>query len=128
MGTVSTSAGTPPGQADGRPEPPARPLRDRPLVRIAILALVLLAAAGAARSCASNRVEITQAEAVEIAKKNADFAPCTQEGCVMVRAVQRGLPTRLVWIVGLAEELDAIGRPTRFQNFLIDARTGELTR
>jgi hypothetical protein len=46
----------------------------------------------------------------------------------MVRAVQRGLPTRLVWIVGLAEDLNANGRPTRYQNFLVDAQTGELTR
>jgi hypothetical protein len=38
------------------------------------------------------------------------------------------LPTRLVWIVGLAEDLDASGTPTRVENFLIDARTGELTR
>jgi hypothetical protein len=93
-----------------------------------MLALVLLVAAGAARSCGSHRAEISQAEAIGIAKENAAFAPCGQEGCVMVRAVQRGLPTRLVWIVGLAEDLDEFGRPTRVQNFLIDAQTGELTR
>jgi len=122
------SAGAPPGQADGRPASPIRPYRDRPLVRVGLLAVVLLAAAGVARSCGSHGETITQAEAVEIAKENAAFVPCDRQGCVMVRAVQRGLPTRLVWIVGLAEDLDASGTPTRVENFLIDARTGELTR
>jgi hypothetical protein len=93
-----------------------------------MFALLLLAAAGVARSCGSHEARVSQAEAIAIAKENADFAPCEQQGCVMVRAVQRGLPTRLVWIVGLAEGLDANGRPTRVENLLIDARTGELTR
>ena len=81
-----------------------------------------------ARSCGSHGATISQAEAVDIAKDNADFIPCDRQGCVMVRAVQRGLPTRLVWIVGLAEDLDARGTPTRVENFLIDAKTGDLTR
>ena len=93
-----------------------------------MLGVVLLAAAGVARSCGSHNARISQAEAVAIARENASFTPCGQQGCVMVRAVQRGLPTRLVWIVGLAENLDASGRPTAVENFLIDARTGELTR
>jgi hypothetical protein len=97
-------------------------------VRVGLLALVLVAAAGVARSCGSHGGTISQAEAVEIARDNAAFTPCEQQGCVMVRAVQRGLPTRLVWIVGLAEDLDANGVPTRVENFLIDARTGDLTR
>ena len=122
------SAGAPPGPADGRPASPPRPYRDRLLVRLGLLVLVLLAAAGVARSCGSHGATISQAEAVEIAKENADLTPCAQTGCVMVRAVQRGLPTRVVWIVGLAEDLDASGTPTRVENFLIDARTGELTR
>ena len=122
------SAGAPPGQADGRPASPPRPYRDRPLVRLGLLALVLVAAAGVARSCGSHGGTISQAEAIEIAKDNAEFVPCDRQGCVMVRAVQRGLPTRLVWIVGLAEDLDASGTPTRVENILIDARTGQLTR
>ena len=93
-----------------------------------MFALLLLAAAGVARSCGSHDARVSQAEAVAIAKENAEFTPCEQPGCVMVRAVQRGLPTRLVWIVGLAEGLDANGRPTRVENLLIDATTGELTR
>jgi len=47
---------------------------------------------------------------------------------VVIRAIQRGIPTRLVWVVGLAESLDADGRPTRFENFIVDAETGEITR
>jgi hypothetical protein len=122
------SAGALREPADGGSATPPRPLRDRPLVRVGLLALVLVAAAGVARSCGSHGGTISQAEAVEIARDNAAFTPCEQQGCVMVRAVQRGLPTRLVWIVGLAEDLDANGVPTRVENFLIDARTGDLTR
>jgi hypothetical protein len=113
---------------DGGSATPPRPLRDRPLVRVGLLALVLIAAAGVARSCGSHGGTISQAEAIEIAREDADFTPCDRQGCVMVRAVQRGLPTRLVWIVGLAEDLDANGVPTRFQNVLVDARTGDVTR
>ncbi|CAN5368909.1 hypothetical protein BH20ACT13_BH20ACT13_16510 [soil metagenome] len=47
---------------------------------------------------------------------------------MMIRALQRGIPTRLVWVVGLAEGLDADGRPTRFKNFIVDAETGEIAR
>ncbi|HEY7732322.1 MAG TPA: hypothetical protein VH950_15690 [Gaiellaceae bacterium] len=90
--------------------------------------LVLAAAFAVARTCGSHDQRISQDEAVAIAEENAAFAPCAEPGCVMVRAVQRGLPTRLVWIVGLAEDLNANGRPTRYQNFLVDAQTGELTR
>jgi hypothetical protein len=93
-----------------------------------MLVLVLLVAAGVARTCGSHGEEITQEEAMEIATDRADFTPCSQPGCVMVRAVQQGIPTRLVWIVGLAEDLDATGRPTRYQNFVIDARTGDVIR
>jgi hypothetical protein len=44
-----------------------------------------------------------------------------------VRAIQRGIPVRLYWIVGLAESLDENGAPERFENFVIDAETGEIT-
>jgi hypothetical protein len=126
----STDAGTP-AAGDGRPpaEPTARRgLSDRPLGRILLLALVLVAALVVARTCGSHGREVSQEEAIEIAKSEAVFTPCAERGCVVVRAVQQGIPTRLVWIVGLAESLDEDGRPTRFVNFLVDARTGEITR
>jgi hypothetical protein len=47
---------------------------------------------------------------------------------VLVRALNQGIPTRLVWIVGLADRLDANGDPVRFENFEVDAETGEVKR
>ncbi|MCI0633925.1 MAG: PepSY domain-containing protein [Actinobacteria bacterium] len=93
-----------------------------------LLGLILLAALLVARTCGSHRQEVSREEAIEIATNEAGFTPCTERGCVITRAVQRGIPTRLVWIVGLAESLDEDGRPVRFANFLVDARTGEVAR
>ena len=90
--------------------------------------MVLVGALVVARTCGSHGQEVSREEAIEIAKDEAAFTPCAERGCVVVRAVQRGIPTRLVWIVGLAESLDENGRPTRFANFLVDARTGEIAR
>ena len=93
-----------------------------------VLAVLLVAIFFVSRGCQTEGIELTQEEAIEIAKDEAAFTPCAERGCVVVRAVQRGIPTRLVWIVGLAESLDENGRPTRFANFLVDARTGEIAR
>jgi len=89
---------------------------------------VLLAALVFARTCGSRDQQIDQDEAVEIAKARVDFTPCTETGCVVVRALNQGIPPRLVWIVGLAESLDANGDPVRAVNFVIDAATGEVER
>ena len=89
---------------------------------------MLVAALLVARTCGSHNRQISQDEAIEIATERAGFTPCDAQGCVMIRAIQRGIPTRLVWVVGLAESLDADGRPTRFKNFIVDAETGEITR
>jgi hypothetical protein len=89
--------------------------------------LVLLAALAVTRTCGSRNQEVSQDEAIAIATENADFEPCTQTGCVLVRALSQGIPSRLVWLVGLADDLDAEGEPTRVQNFVIDAETGEVT-
>ena len=89
---------------------------------------MLLAALVVARTCGSHEQRIDQDEAVEIAKGEADFAPCAETGCVVVRALNQGIPPRLVWIVGLAESLDADGNPVEVANFVIDAATGEVER
>jgi hypothetical protein len=89
--------------------------------------VVLVGALVVARTCGSQG-EVSREEAIEIAKGEAAFTPCAERGCVVVHAVQQGIPTRLVWIVGLAESLDEDGRPTRFANFRVDARTGEIAR
>lgn len=87
---------------------------------------MLLAALLVSRTCGAQPQDVSKDEAIEIATNAAGFTPCEQPGCVVVRAVQRGIPTRLVWIVGLAEDLDDEGEPTRFRNFLVDAQTGEI--
>jgi hypothetical protein len=81
-----------------------------------------------ARTCGKHEDEVSKEEAIEIARGEVDFTPCTESGCVVVRAVQQGIPPRLVWIVGLAEELDADGRPLRAESVIVDAATGEVSR
>jgi hypothetical protein len=80
----------------------------------------------AARTCAGYDREISQEEAIEIATENATFEPCTRTGCVVIRAVPRGIPSRLYWLVGLADDLDEDGEPTRFVNVLVDVQTGDV--
>jgi hypothetical protein len=128
---VSTSAGTPPEPGNGAP--PAAPaarkdLRDSLWGRALILGVLLVFTVVVSRTCGSGRDEVTQEEAVAIAVENASFVPCEQTGCVVVRALNQSIPTRLVWIVGLADRLDADGEPVRFENFEIDATTGAVTR
>jgi hypothetical protein len=128
---LSSDAGTPPARGDGRPSSgsaPGRDLRDRPFGRVLLLVVVLVAALAVARTCGSHEDTVSQDEAVEIAKREVDFTPCSESGCVVVRAVQQGIPPRLVWIVGLAEELDAEGNPLHSANVVVDAATGEATR
>jgi hypothetical protein len=86
-----------------------------------------LAAAGVARTCGSSGAKVSKEEAIEIAKESASFKPCDETGCVVVRGLRRGFPSRLYWLVGLAEGVNAGGEPTRSQSFLIDARTGDLS-
>jgi hypothetical protein len=127
---ASTDAGTP---AAGNGQPPSEPtprrgLRDTALGKLLLLGLVLGAAFVATRSCASAGMEVTADEAKEIAVQHASFMPCAQNGCRLVQFVQRGIPPRPYWIVGLAEELDAEGQPGRTESFLVDAATGEVSR
>lgn len=89
---------------------------------------MLLAALLAARTCAARDDEISQDEAVAIATAEASFTPCEETGCVVVRAVQQGIPPELVWIVGLAESLDENGDPVRFENYIVNAVTGDVQR
>lgn len=127
---MSTSAGRPEPDSGQPPAAPAgrRGLRDSRLGRIALLVLVLLAAFVATRSCASRDQDISKDEAIQIARDEATFEPCDQTGCVLIRAVNQGIPVRLYWIVGLAEELGPGGKPVRVENFLVDAETGVVTR
>jgi len=93
-----------------------------------LFALVLVAALVVARTCGSNNQEISQDEAIEIAKENASFEPCPQLQCVQIRYVPRGIPVRGYWGVVLSETLDSDGEPSRIESFLIDVQTGEAAR
>jgi hypothetical protein len=95
---------------------------------VALLGLVLLVAFLASKSCASNRDDITQDEAVALAIESATFVPCAEEICRQVRFLQQGVPPVGYWGVVLSEEIDADGQPTRTESFLVNATTGEVTR
>ncbi len=127
---ASTDAGTPTA-GNGRPpsEPkPRRGLRDSTFGRFALLALVLGLALVAARTCASAGRNVSNEEAIEIAKENASFVPCADVRCAQARFIQRGIPPRPYWGVVLSKELDERGQPTRIESFLIDAATGQISR
>jgi hypothetical protein len=124
----STDAGTP-AAGDGRPPGEAKPrrgLRDHPAGKLLLLGLVLVAALLVARTCGSADKNVSQEEAFEIAKANADFEPCPELQCMRIRYVQRGIPVRGFWLVGLTDTLDAEAETARTQNFLIDVSTGEV--
>ena len=93
-----------------------------------LFGLVLLAALVVARTCGSNHQEISQEEAIEIAKENASFEPCPQLQCVQIRYVPRGIPVRGFWGVVLSDKLDSDGESNRTESFLIDVQTGEAAR
>jgi hypothetical protein len=105
-----------------------RGLRDHPFGKVLLLALVLVAALVVARTCGSNNQEISQEEAIEIAKQQASFEPCPQVQCVQIRYVPRGIPVRGYWGVVLSDELDSDGGPNRTESFLIDVQTGKAAR
>jgi hypothetical protein len=127
---ASTDAGTPAaGNGAPPPEPkPRRGLRDSTLGRVALLALVLGVALIATRTCASAGRDVSNEEAIEIAKDNASFVPCADVRCAQARFVQRGIPPRSYWGVVLSKKLDDRGQPTKIESFLIDAATGEVFR
>jgi hypothetical protein len=93
-----------------------------------LLVAVLLVAVAAARTCASANRNVSDDEAIELAKDEASFEPCAERLCVQVRYLQRGIPVRGYWLVGLAPALDEDGNPVRAENFLVDVATGEVTQ
>ncbi len=105
-----------------------RGLRDHPLGKLLLLALVLLAALVVARTCGSTNREISQEEAIEIAKESASFEPCPQVQCVQIRYVPRGIPVQGYWGVVLSDVLDSEGQPNRTESFLVNVSTGEVSR
>ena len=128
---MSTSAGTPPEPDNGLP--PATPagrkdLRDSLWGRALLLGVLLLFTLLVSKTCASNRDDITQQEAVEIAIENASFTPCPEEICRQVRFLNQGVPPVGYWGVVLSERIRANGQPNRTESFLVNASTGEVSR
>jgi uncharacterized membrane protein YkoI len=104
----STDAGTRPG------------LRDRPLGKALALLVVLALAFVAARSCASSEGEISQDEAIEIAREEVSW----DYEDVQIRNVAEGVPQRRFWAVSFYS-----GRPTdptRVTVVRVDAETGRI--
>jgi hypothetical protein len=128
---VSTSAGTPPEPDNGRP--PAAPtsrkdLRDSLWGRALILGILLVFTLLVSKTCASNRDDVTQQEAVDIAIENASFVPCEREICRQVRFLNQGIPPVGYWGVVLSETIDAQGQPNRTESFLVNAATGAVEK
>ncbi len=118
---MSTSAGTPAKPGNGRPptEPePRRDLRDRRWGRVLILVAVLLLAFVVTKSCARQQNEISQDEAVAIAKEHVDFVPDDYQ----VRYIPQSIPPVYFWAVSLYTLEN--GRPAHVEVVLVNATTG----
>ena len=83
---------------------------------------VLLLAFVVARSCGSSAPEVSQDEAVEIARAEIRYEP---DG-VQVRNVPQGVQSRRVWAVSLYE--GSFTNPTRVTVVEVDAETGDVRR
>ena len=127
---MSTSAGTPPEPSNGGPPAATsrRDLRDSLWGKALILGVLLVFTLVVSKTCASNRDDITQQEAVEIAIGEASFVPCEREICRQVRYLNQGIPPVGFWGVVLSEQVDANGQPNRTESFLVNASTGAVTR
>lgn len=117
---MSTSAGTPePG--NGRPPAEAKTrkdLRDSLWGRALILGVLLVFTLVASKTCAGNHNDISQQEAVEIAKQHVDFTPDDYQ----IKYLPQGVPPVYVWAVSLYTLKN--GQPARVQVVLVNATTG----
>jgi hypothetical protein len=53
--------------------------------------------------------------------------PCDEPQCVQVRFLQRGIPVRGFWLVGLRSTLDDDDPDLRIQSLLVDVQTGAVS-
>jgi peptidase YpeB-like protein len=100
-----------------------RDLRDAWWFRVAILLAVLALAMLYVRGCGAEARKVSSEEAVRLARAEASFVPDRTQ----VRLVQRGLPAHSYWGVSFVK-VGPDGRPERVEVFLVDAKTGEVTR
>ncbi len=82
---------------------------------------MLAVAFAAARGCASRETEVSQEEAVEIAREQIDYEPDR----VMTRFIARGIESRPSWAVSLAM-LREDGAFERVTVVVVDGRTGDV--
>jgi hypothetical protein len=128
---VSTSAGTSPEPGNGQPPAaptPRKDLRDSLWGRALILGALLIFSLVVSKTCASNRDDVTQQEAVDLAIAEASFTPCEPEICRQVRFLNQGIPPVGYWGVVLSEKIDAQGQPNRTESFLVNASTGDVEK
>jgi hypothetical protein len=97
-----------------------RAFRDRPLGRVAILALVLVVALLVARTCGSSEGDVSQDEAVEIAKGQIDFEPTSYQ----IRNVPSGLNQTRIWAVSLYT--GTVSNPEQCRVVQVDADSGDV--
>ena len=94
--------------------------------RVGLLLALLAFTFFVAKSCQDNQVRVTQAQAVELAKKQVDFAPENTQ----IRLLRQGLDRRPMWIVSLSIPKGPEGpNPDKFARLSlvrIDATTGKV--
>jgi hypothetical protein len=95
-------------------------LRDHPLFKIGAVLVVLLAAFLVSRSCGSVGDEISQDQAVQIAKGQLDFEPDQFQ----VRLFKKGVNSHPYWGVSLYDGPRT--EPTRCRIVQVDAVTGRV--
>jgi Peptidase propeptide and YPEB domain len=117
---VSTDDGSSDGPSTTTPA--VRDIRDRPLFRIAAVLAVLAVAFGVAKGCSRQQNEVSQDEAIAIAKKQVDFTPEK----VQVRYLPQGIPPVYYWAVSLYTLTD--GNPARVEVVLVNATTGAVRK
>ena len=128
---MSTSAGTSPEPANGAPPaatPPRKDLRDGLWGRALILGALLVFTLLVSKTCASNRDDVTQAEALDLAIAEASFEPCEPQICRQIRFLNQGIPPVGYWAIVLSDEIDAQNQPNRTESFLVNASTGDVER
>lgn len=108
-----------PTPASDTPEP--KDLRDQTWFRIAVVVGLLVLIFIASRSCQRAGQDVTQDEAVAIAKDAVDFEPDD----VQVRLLRQGVNFTQRWIVGLAERRPN-GERFNVTVVVIDAESGEV--
>lgn len=101
--------------------PERKDLRDQTWFRIVIVAGLLLVIFAASRGCQRQGQDVTQEEAVAIAREEVDFEPDE----VQVRLLRQGVTFAQRWIVGLAEKRPN-GERFNVTVVVIDAESGEV--